>query len=333
MKLDNSLAAYRKGARTSAYLGMFLYLLLLMVPSAELFLDEGLDTQLIQRILLLAILVVVPLGFSLVPHDETDDSFVYRLSLILQPLGAALVLLSSVFGKGIPSALLAAPWLIVTGVAALFGLLRLVRMKLRSAEETAVNAGLLFLPVGAAWLLMSRLGIKPLGFGDTIVLLTAVHFHFAGFAAPLLTGLAGRRLPTTRGVQKLLVLAVACVIAGTPLVAAGITLSPVLALLGATVVSIGLVALAVLVIGWIVPTVSSRLPQILLVLSSLASLPAMVLACAYAYSIVFHKLIIDIPQMAKTHGIANAFGFVLCGLTAWALIERTEEKPTQSTSS
>lgn len=323
MKPDNNLSVYRQGARASAWVGMILYITLLLL--AELFLDEASETQLIQEILLLGILVIVPLGLSLVPRDETDDSSLYRLSVILQPVAALLVIVSFVVGQGILSALLASLWLIVTGLAALFGCLRLSRMKLRSAEEASVNAGLLFLPVGAVWLLMSRLGIQPLGFGDTIVLLTAVHFHFAGFAAPLLTGLAGRHLPTTLGIRKLFVLTVVFVIAGTPLVAGGITLSPVVALVGALVISIGLVCLAVLVIGWIVPMVSSRRPQILLVVSSLASLPAMVFACVYAYSIVFQKLIIDIPQMAETHGMANAFGFALCGLHAWALIESRKE--------
>jgi hypothetical protein len=47
------------------------------------------------------------------------------------------------------------------------------------------------------------------------------------------------------------------------------------------------------------------------------------LACAYAYSIVFQKLIIDIPQMAMTHGLANAFGFALCGLLGWCFVDRS----------
>ena len=50
----------------------------------------------------------------------------------------------------------------------------------------------------------------------------------------------------------------------------------------------------------------------------------MALAGVYAYSIVFHKLIVDIPQMAMTHGVINAFGFALCGLVAWVLILRLQ---------
>ena len=121
-------------------------------------------------------------------------------------------------------------------------------------------------------------------------------------------------------------LAVVCVIAGTPLVAAGITFSPLLALVGATVISIGLVCLSLTTITSIMPLVSSLLPRILLVVSSLSVIPAMALAGVYAYSIVFHKLIVDIPQMAMTHGVMNAFGFALCGLVAWVLILSRSEK-------
>jgi hypothetical protein len=43
----------------------------------------------------------------------------------------------------------------------------------------------------------------------------------------------------------------------------------------------------------------------------------MVLASLYAYSLATKTLIIDIPTMALTHGLLNAFGFVTCSLLAW----------------
>ncbi|MBV9959994.1 MAG: YndJ family transporter, partial [Acidobacteria bacterium] len=116
----------------------------------------------------------------------------------------------------------------------------------------------------------------------------------------------------------------ACIILGTPLVAAGITFSPALGLVGTITVAVGLLLLGVLVIGWVVPRLESLAGRILLTISSAASSSAMVLACAYAYSIVARRLIISIPQMAVTHGLANAFGFSLCGLLAWALVKRRE---------
>lgn len=40
-------------------------------------------------------------------------------------------------------------------------------------------------------------GYRPLDFAAVIVVLTAVHFHYAGFLLPIFTGLAVRRLPGT----------------------------------------------------------------------------------------------------------------------------------------
>ena len=150
---------------------------------------------------------------------------------------------------GLAAAALASLWLLVTGLIALDGLIGLYRLRL-SDLPAVVNisflAGMVFLPVGASWLVMSRLGIQAFGFGDTIVLLTAVHFHFAGFAAPLLAALTAYHLRSSHNVQRLLVVSVACIIAGTPLVAAGITVSPAIALIGAIVISLGLHSLALL---------------------------------------------------------------------------------------
>ena len=194
--------------------------------------------------------------------------------------------------------------------------------------KTCVDVGLLYLPVGGIWFVMSRLGIQPFGFGDTIVLLTAVHFHFAGFAAPILAGMAGRLLNAQKRPPALFPLAVIGIIGGTPLVAAGITFSPALALIGALVISIGLTLLAGLVIGSLLRKVEPTTGRILLGISSLSSFSAMVLACLYAYSIVAKKLIIDIPQMAMTHGLLNAFGFATCGLLAWSIIKpQTRVRP------
>lgn len=111
--------------------------------------------------------------------------------------------------------------------------------------------------------------------------------------------------------------------------AAGITVSPAMALAGATIISVGLILLAVLVCVCVVPTIPLRASQVLLVISSLATLPAMLLACTYAYSIVFKKLLVDIPLMAMTHGIANAFGFALCGLLAWSILDSARSSSTE----
>ncbi len=293
---------------------------LLLLPFS---LSDSSEGDLIQRILLLGVLVIVPIGLSLMGEMAESKSRLLGIAAMSQPFAALAVIVSAFLEPGYAAAGLVTLWLLVTslvGVAGLLGLVQFHRLRGPATANLSVLAGMMFLPVGSVWLIMSRLGIQPLGFGDTIVLLTAVHFHFAGFAAPLLTGLAGHHLPAATKVRTLYLVAVVCVIAGTPLVAAGITLSPVVALVGAIVIALGLHCLALLNLVWIVPRVSSLLPKVLLIISSLSVIPAMILACVYAYSIVFQKLIVDIPQMALTHGVINAFGFALCGLAAWALI-------------
>src|SRR6185312_2576900 len=234
---------------------------------------------------------------------------------------ALAVVVSFLLQQGTVAAVLALAWLAVTGLIAMHGLLRLFDRERRTFPEVVISAGFVFLSVGGGWLVMSRLGAQPLGFGDTIVLLTAVHFHFAGFAAPVLTGLAGRSLAVdSLRVSPLVLIVGCCVIAGTPLVAVGITLSPSVGLGGTLVISIGLLLLAVIVIGRVVPKLQQRSVQLLLIISSVSPFVSMTLAAAYAYSIVAKKLIIDIPQMALVHGMVNAFGFALCGLLAWSIL-------------
>jgi len=285
---------------------------------------DSVQTDLIQKVFLLAVFVIVPLGVSLIESNE--EWITLRIATVIQPFAALLCLISFVLPQGIPASILASAWLVTVSLIALAGLLRFVFSKQKLSLELAVSAGMMYLPVGGAWFVASRLGFQPLGFGDTIVLLTAVHFHFAGFAARRLTGLAGRRVPGSRTLAT----AALAIVFGTPLVAAGITLSPGLALVGTVLVASGLVLLGWVVIFQVVPKLQVRVAQVLLVIASLSSLVAMVLAVLYAYSIVTRTLILDIPQMAMTHGLLNSLGFSLCGLTAWA-IESLLTSPTQNT--
>jgi hypothetical protein len=304
-------------SKASATVGSLVWVVIVLIrtsPSPEV--------DLINKILLLGILVIVPLGLSLVatPDRGGRHAFPYQAAVFTQPGGAICAVGAILLEPGLPAAALASVWLAVTGFVAAFGLWRFLPRGFNPAEEVGIDAGLVYLPIGGLWLVMSRLGIQPLGFGDTIVLLTAVHFHFAGFVAPLLAGLAGRLIRQSRLPPKLFPVIVAGIISGIPLVAAGITASPLLALIGTAIVSSGLVVLAIAVFGWVLPGLRSRPAQVLLLLSTLSSVLAMSLATIYAYSIVARKLIVNIPQMATTHGVANAFGFALCGLVAWAIV-------------
>ena len=154
------------------------------------------DLSAIARLLLFAVLVVAPLPLALVASaDELSTPWPLRVARAVCGPAAYFVAASMLLPPGDLAALLTLPWLAFTALVALSGLTRLLAHRFSSAAEICLAAGLLYLPVGGIWLTLSRYGASPLGFGDTIVLLTAVHFHYAGYAVPVLAGWTGLWLP------------------------------------------------------------------------------------------------------------------------------------------
>ena len=299
-------------AKRSAAGGVIVWLVTLLLTTSD-----SAPVELIHKVLFFAMLVIVPLGLSIVQ----DGASLYKLIVLVQPVAALLTVASFFFDKGILSATLASSWLIVNILVAFYGLARLSSHRFKHVEELSIDAGLFYLPVAGTWLVIYRLGVQPFGYGEAIILLTAVHFHFAGFATPIIAGMTGRVLATREYPRKMFVCVVIAVIAAMPVVAAGITFSPWLGFVGALLLAVGLVLLAVLTLGWVTGP-ANWIP--LLLIGALSSCAAMVLACLYAYSLATHTLILTIPKMAMTHGLLNAFGFVTCSLIAWSQIAPAE---------
>ena len=265
--------------------------------------------------LLLAALVVVPLGLALIQRE--DGGAHARLWTLLRWLpmpGAVLLVGSFAVPPGLAAGLLAAPWCIVTGLIGLLGLLRRWPRGLGDVAGLCFDAGLIYLPVGGGWAVLARLGVRPLEFSDVIVQATAVHFHYAGFVLPLLTGLAAREL-SARWTAFGVVVAV-------PLVAVGITWSKLSGAYGGFELAVawlmaasGLGAAIMqlrLAVNWS-PWPARWLGGI----SSVALFAGMVLAAVYALGMVTGAEWLDIPTMLPWHGATNALGYGLLGLLAW----------------
>ena len=295
-------------ARRSAFVGAIVWLLLLVATTSA-----SQETELIHKVVFFAVLVVVPLCLSLIPGTELP----YRIAVLAQPIAALVTIVSFFLEVGPLSAALSSAWLIITGLIASYGIARFRSRGFYPWHESGIDAGFLYLPVAGVWLVIYRLGIQPFDYGETIILLTVVHFHFAGFAAPIIAGMSARFLADRNYPRRLLVTAILAIIVAMPLVAAGITFSPWLGFIGTLLISTGLVLLAILTLGWVVPVIPGTGRRVLLSLGSLSICIAMVLACLYAYSLATKTLIITIPTMAMTHGLLNAFGFVTCSLLAW----------------
>ena len=297
-------------AKRSAAGGVVVWLITLLLTTSD---SE--QTELIHKVVFWAVLVVVPLGLSVV---DQSGSRLYKLIVFAQPVAALLTIASFFFEKGGLSAALASTWLVLNALVALLGLLRLTSRGFHHIEELSIAAGLLYLPVAGAWLVIYRLGIQPFDYGEMIILLTVVHFHFAGFATPIIAGMSGRFLAGRHYPRKLLTVVVLAVVAAMPLVAAGITFSPWIGFAGALLLTVGLLMLAVITVGWVRPSITSNAWRALLLIGAISNCVAMVLACLYAYSLATRTLIITIPGMAMTHGLLNSFGFVTCSLFVWS---------------
>jgi hypothetical protein len=171
------------------------------------------------------------------------------------------------------------------------------------------------LAVGGAWLVASRLGMRPMGIQEPIGLLTAVHFHFAGFATATI-GAATLRFAEKGAPQRWLQRLVLMVAVLPVVVAAGFVISPMVKM-GAAVlfsVSVAVLAIAIRAYGRKAHDATAR---ILLQVAAGAIFVGMLLSGAYAVADYMGSDALTIPEMAKTHGILNAVGFCLAGLLGW----------------
>ncbi len=298
-------------ARTNALIGVFVWLAFSLPETPNV--HHGIWGHVLLQF---AALVLVPLLFDIVRRGETGTlAWARRLQF---PAALALVVAFR-FESGVGAAACAAPWAGVLLLVAVDGARRIRPGGERSAGRWCREAGLVFAAVGAAWLMADRAGSRPLGFSDDIVLLTAVHFHYAGLILPVLAGEALARWGRPRAANVI----AAGVVAGVPAVAVGITAAQmglgwqvemaaalIMAASGAAVAGVH-VALGL----------ESRWPvdvRCLWVAAGCSLAVGMALAALYGMRGVMAPWPwLDIPWMRALHGSVNALGFGLCGTLAW----------------
>ena len=307
----------------SAFLGVLVWMGLLFVP---LSIGAG-PMALGAHLLLLAPLVLVPL-FLDAAASARPSRFVGWASYGLAP--AALAFASSfLLPTGSVAALLVVPWAVVTGLIALDALGRVWALwteRRWDAAEVVLAAGFGMLPGGAVWALLSRAGIDPGPYGELVVLLTAVHFHYAAFVAQVWAGLLGRFVAEAGPVWRRVYAAFGMgVVVGTPLVAIGIAVSRGPAG-GAPIETVGVVLLTVSAIGLgalglaMAPRVDDRWAGVMLAVSSGSLVAAMGLALWFNVGGRFGLASPDILWMLPRHGWLNAIGFGLWGALGWRRI-------------
>lgn len=281
--------------------------------------NRGIGT--IEKLFLWGPLVVVPLGLQLAGVGRP-------WSLLIAAVG---VVISFLLPTGMMAGMLVVPWLIMCICVALNGLWRArthIPSPIQHLDESSRVVAMIGLVVGAVGLLQSRWGMEPMGFREPLVLLVAVHFHFAAFVTPLMAAEVLERMRKEN--RKMRLVLSACALGGSPLLAMGYVLHVrELRLTGAALLVVTLVTMAI----WVLRNLRRIEPftaRVLLAVSSTSAVVAMIYAGIYALADFLGVVWVAIPQMARTHGAIQAVGFSVCGLLGWIVAETKNGSKLQS---
>ena len=271
---------------------------------------------------LIAPLFLVPFGLRLLgvatPGAEPPP-LAHRVVL-----PASLLLTVSFMAEpGVAAAVLSLPWLGLTAVIAIVAGVRLLKdpARFRPGVRHATDAAVAFLAVGATFATIDRLGARPLDFASDIILLTAVHFHFAGFALPLAGALARGRRPT-----RWLEIAIGAVVFGIPVTALGFIGIPYANWVGAMLTAAGGFGIGVATI-LVAPGLGPGRARILAVIAGASLLVSMPMAVIYSTGVLLGSTWLGLDTMARVHGALNALGFAVPVIVAWTLDRRSREVP------
>ncbi len=263
-------------------------------------------------LVLFAALFLVPIGFQQISKRQS----MFRMDadgLVLHMPCVLFLAMSFLLDRGNLAGIFALPyatWCVET-------FLRGLKIEKNLVYLTTATV-FAFLSIGSLWLLFYRFGIQPLGFSSWIVILTGVHFHYAGFT--LLTSLVLflYQKPDDRWTRIVSI----SVIIGVFFTAIGITLTQsdyshiyeTLAgvWMGSTAIAAGFIFIKN-------SFLEKKATKILWLLAGICLVMAMILACLYALRSVIPLDMLTIPFMQTVHGTLNALGFGTLMLLGWAL--------------
>ena len=277
----------------------------------------------IHALLMLSVLVLIPLGSevsgSKTPWMEVISACLLGLSLLARPVDPRVLIADDYSIRRIVPLgfVLSVPWLWVRARAAVPVVLGWLRHGSSNHDRLCLESAQVFPAIGAVWLVAHRASWTPWGFDPLIVLLTASHFHHAGFTLPRMAGLNARTNPNcwTR-------FSCGAILLGVPLVAVGITgthfgMLKFVEPFGVAILVLGALSIAVSQVWRGLERQRSILTRLGFLISGASLFAAMVLALGFGLRYVIPNFALTMPQMWAIHGTLNAFGFGLCGILAW----------------
>jgi hypothetical protein len=290
---------------------------------------------------MLAILLVVPLGIhisfsaELLTANQRLQHITWKLwiccslpatiatssMLLFYPENSATLAYQAASWIGGGSWFLFTLWMFFVGGTSLWHFIKtLVKNKTTQQrvpwERLPVAGGWLLIAVGGLWFISLIVGKSPSGYDLRFTMLTALHFHFAGFALPILTGqLIHFSQKNKLAVTNVLIITCPILLVSIPSVGIGIAYSPTIEVIA----SISLLTCCILMGlcqiycagfiksqgGW------------LLSISATALIASSSMALIYSIGEYNGNQSLTIPVMIVSHGTLNSLGFSLLGLVGW----------------
>jgi hypothetical protein len=269
----------------------------------------------IEVLFLLGPWMVVPLGADLMRGAGVSKGHAVRDRMLFT--AASLTTVSFFLDNRTLATWFASAWVLVCVGFAGDGFERFVSAGRKSFTQFCFAAGEGYLLVAGVWLLASRAGLQIVAFREPIVLLTAVHFHFAGFASAVLAGLTYERFRESKW-KAVLQFALLSVVCGPAILGLAFMLGPKVKLVAALLIALGQFGLAGGMIRAGIAAKNAAVRWLLFVAGGSVA-AGMILAVVWAIGEYPLEAFVNIRQMAELHGILNAVGFVVCGLLGWSV--------------
>jgi len=282
---------------------------------------EYFQFALVEKFLLFAAFVIVPLVVLLLNSDEKtkEQRKIYTVIKLLQ-FPAGLLTLASVMSSKtwglentLISGILSLGWLLFTLLLGIYGLSFIVIQR-RKVSEIAIGAGLFYFFIGGIWFTLYQYQFNLFQANPTTHALSSVHFHFSSAIVPIFIGMLGR-LMTKKSWYPWVV---AIDIIGPILIAIGMIFSKPIEYIGVTLFACNIVIYTTYLLSYLKKNPLFKKVGIFLILSCLSFYTIIILSICYPLlKRVFSLTILDFIPI---YGGLHAFGFVLCGLIGWVCI-------------
>jgi len=290
--------------------------------------------ELVEKFLLFAAFVIVPLVIFLLNHDAKNkhQRMIYAAMKWLQ-FPAALLSLTSVMSSKmwelesttIPG-ILSLGWLLFTMLLGIYGLTTIVISKGKAAE-IAIGAGLVYFFIGGIWFTLYQYQLNLFQANPSTHALSSLHFHFSSAIVPIFIGALGRIMTKKSWYPWV----VAIDIIGPILIAMGMIFSKPIEYVGVTLFACNIVVYTAYLLTYLKKNALDIKATIFLGLSCLAFYTVIIISIFYPLLKKMYSL--TILDFIPIYGSLYAFGFVLCGLIGWVyMVGIIKEKANPSAS-